>query len=266
MPAGSGSEAEHAAEALRGRIVRAGAGLLEEAGLDAVSTRAVAARAAVPPPTIFRLFGDKEGLLEAVGEYGFARYLEAKAVLLAQDEDPVEALDAAWNLHVAFGLAHPAYYTLVYGGLRPGHLPPAGRRAAAGLLETITRVAATGRLRMSVERAAAIMHSTAVGTVLTLIGMPEHDRDTAVADTARHMVTTALIDPPPDARTHARTRRNTHQGPAANRANSAGAAMALRTALDQDETTPLSPGERLLLGEWLNRVADARPDPDQLTF
>lgn len=52
---------------LRDRIVQAAADLLEREGLEALSTRAVAARADVPPPTIFRLFGDKDGLLEAVG-------------------------------------------------------------------------------------------------------------------------------------------------------------------------------------------------------
>ena len=32
--------------------------------------------------------------------------------------------------------------------------------------------------------------------------------------------------------------------------------MSLRTTLDQDDTASLSPGERILLGEWLDRLAD----------
>jgi len=50
----------------RHRIVEAAVELLEKGGPDAVSTRAVAAAAGMQPPAIYRLFGDKEGLLEAI--------------------------------------------------------------------------------------------------------------------------------------------------------------------------------------------------------
>ncbi|XVU28986.1 TetR/AcrR family transcriptional regulator [Actinoplanes sp. CA-054009] len=234
MVAQTGSE-------LRERIVLAAAALLEAEGLEAVSTRAVASGAGVPPPTIFRVFGDKETLLEAVGEYGFARYLERKATLSLQD-DPVAALRDAWDLHVEFGLAHPAYYTLVYGRVRFGYLPPAGRRAAEGLRQMITRVAAAGRLRMSVERAAEVMHGAGVGTILTLISEPSERRDRSAAEVAREMViatiTTGSAESPPS--------------------GTAASAMALRAALD-DRTASLSEGERTLLLEWLNRLADEPP-------
>jgi AcrR family transcriptional regulator len=44
-------------------------------GPDAVSTWAVSAAAGVQPPVIYRLFGDKNGLLDAVASYGFESYL-----------------------------------------------------------------------------------------------------------------------------------------------------------------------------------------------
>lgn len=234
-------------EDTRERIVRAAAEILETDGLDGVSTRAVASRAGVPPPTIFRIFRDKEGLLEAVGEHGFERYLQEKATLLTGD-DPVEVLRAAWDLHVEFGLAHPAYYTLVYGGVRSGYLPPAGERAVAGLHRMITQVAAAGRLRMSVERAAQVMHSAGVGTILTLISQTEDVRDLPAAREAREMVLATITD----------------AGPAGT-AGTAGSAMALRAAIEGGAEggveggveLPLSAGERVLLLEWLNRMADA---------
>ncbi|XVV16116.1 TetR/AcrR family transcriptional regulator [Actinoplanes sp. CA-131856] len=223
---------------LRERIVLAAAALLEAEGLEAVSTRAVASGAGVPPPTIFRVFGDKERLLEAVGEYGFARYLEQKATLLTQ-EDPVAALRESWDMHVEFGLAHPAYYTLVYGRVRFGYLPPAGQRAAEGLRHMITRVAAAGRLRMSVERAAEVMHGAGVGTILTLISEPSDRRDLAAAEVAREMVIATIT---------------TDSGGQPS-SGAAASAMALRAALD-GQAAPLSEGERTLLLEWLNRLAD----------
>ncbi|MEE4543106.1 TetR/AcrR family transcriptional regulator [Streptomyces sp. V4-01] len=235
---------------LRQRIIQAAAGLLEESGLEAVSTRAVAARAGVPPPTIFRTFGDKDGLLEAVGEHGFRMYLDAK-LRLASIEDPVEQLRAAWDLQVRFGLAHPGYYTLVYGQARSGYLPRAGRQAVDELRRMVTRVAAAGRLRMSVERAADVMHSVGVGTIITMISVPEESRDLVVFDIARELVIAALTTPPGD-------------GPPAGKdeedAALASSAMELRAALDRRGAPALSTAEQPLLVEWLNRLADTVPD------
>ncbi|KUN16202.1 TetR family transcriptional regulator [Streptomyces corchorusii] len=241
------TETEQAGTTLRQKIVLAAARLLEEGGLDAVSTRAVAARAGVPTPSIFRIFGDKEGLLEEVAEHGFRRYLDVKAELLTGD-DPVQALRDAWDLHIRFGLEHPAYYSLVYGQVRPGHIPQAGRRAAAGLRHMITRVAAAGRLRMSVERATEVMHSAGVGTILTLMSRPEGVCDLRTADTAREMVIDTLTLPPAE---------SGDGDAAAPRAAVVSSAMALLAALGQEGTVALSPAELSLLREWLNRLADA---------
>ncbi|MGW2713350.1 TetR/AcrR family transcriptional regulator [Streptomyces sp. NPDC001356] len=238
---------QQAGPTLRQKIVLAAARLLEEGGLDAVSTRAVAARAGVPTPSIFRIFGDKEGLLEEVAEHGFRHYLEVKAELLT-DDDPVRALRDAWDLHIRFGLEHPAYYSLVYGQVRPGRIPQAGRQAAAGLRLMITRVAAAGRLRMSVERATEVMHAAGVGTILTLMSLPEDARDPRTADTAREMVIDTLTLPPAQLGTG---------DDGVRRAAVAGSAMALLAALDRKDTVALSPAELSLLREWLNRLADA---------
>jgi AcrR family transcriptional regulator len=42
------------------KVLEAAARLLSSGGVDAVSTRAVAAAAGVQPPTIYRQFGDKQ--------------------------------------------------------------------------------------------------------------------------------------------------------------------------------------------------------------
>ena len=45
----------------------------------AVTTRAVADAAGVQAPTLYRLFGDKDGLMEAVAEHVMAAFVHAKA-------------------------------------------------------------------------------------------------------------------------------------------------------------------------------------------
>ncbi|MEV0676414.1 TetR family transcriptional regulator [Actinosynnema sp. NPDC050436] len=105
----------------------AAAGLLAEGGIDAVSTRAVAAAAGVQAPALYRLFGAKQGLLDAVAAHGFERYLAAK-LTSPPGADPVEDLRRGWDVHVGFGLAHPAFYVLMYGVARPGRRPARASR------------------------------------------------------------------------------------------------------------------------------------------
>ncbi|MEU4832463.1 TetR/AcrR family transcriptional regulator [Streptosporangium sp. NPDC023615] len=220
---------------LRQRVVEAAAALLAREGRDAVTTRAVASAAGVQPPAIYRLFGDKDGLLDAVAEYGFTSFLMTKHV----DPDPghpVDDLRAGWDLAVEFGLANPALYTLMYS-------EPVKRTSAAFeagmevLLGRIRRLAVGGWLRVDEELAVTLIHATARGAVLTWLTLPEDRRDPALLTVLRESMIAAVTDREPAVR---------DPGPA-------GAARALRAALP--EQTTLSDAERRLLTEWLDRLA-----------
>src|ERR1700738_706030 len=167
------------ADNTRDRIVAAAAGLLSEGGREAVSTRAVSAAAGVQAPTIYRLFGDKQGLLDAVATHGFTTHLNSKTDL-KPTTDPVEDLRAGWDLNVGLGLANPALYSLMYGEPRPGAAPPAAVAAFEILAAHIHRIAEAGRLRVSEEHAAQLVHAAGGGTTFALIAMPEERRDLAI--------------------------------------------------------------------------------------
>lgn len=220
----------------RERIVEAAAALLDEGGREAVSTRAVSAAASVQAPTIYRLFGDKQGLLDAVATHGFRAYLAEKADQVPSD-DPVEDLRTGWDVHVSFGLANPALYALIYGEPRPGRSTPAATAAAELLAKRIRRVAEAGRLRVSEERAAQVVHAAGCGTTLTLIAEPPDRRDLAVSTLTREAVLASIITDAPV----------TSPGPGP-------AAVALRAVLPS--TSALTVHERALLTEWLDRIAD----------
>jgi AcrR family transcriptional regulator len=226
-----------AADGHRERIVTAAARLLAEGGPDAVSTRAVSAEAGVQPPTIYRLFGDKQGLLDAVAAHGFTAYLTSKSAVEPTD-DPVEDLRAGWDLHVGLGLANPALYTLMYGQLRPGTPSPAALAAAEILAQHIRRIAEAGRLRVPEDRAATLVHAAGCGTTLTLIATPEDRRDPELSPTAREAVIAAITTDVPAAAV---------SGPVA-------AAVTLRAVLPQ--TDALTARERGLMQEWLDRIAN----------
>jgi hypothetical protein len=105
------------------------------------------------------------------------------------------------------------------------------------LQERVHRVAASGRLRVSERRAVDLIRAGGTGVVLTLIDAPPGERDEGLADAAWAAVAAAILtdEPLPAA------------GPSA-------AAVTLRAALP--ELAEFSPAERLLLAEWLNRLAD----------
>ncbi|GAA2018846.1 TetR/AcrR family transcriptional regulator [Pseudokineococcus marinus] len=235
-------EVRAVAEAGRGRlrddVVRATLDLLAEGGRDAVSTRAVAAAAGTQAPTIYRLFGDKAGLLAAVAEHGYATYLAAKPP--ARGGDPVAELRAGWDLHVGFGLANPALFSLMYGDPVPGRRPEAASRALGVLRSRMTAIAAAGRLRVDVQLAADMVHAAACGVVLTLLGLQEGERDLALSSSTFDAVMAAVTT-------------DALESPVAGAVPAANALRAELPGLDE-----LSPAERDLLGEWLDRVTGPR--------
>lgn len=190
------------------------------------------------PPTIYRQFGDMQGLLNAVASAGFASYLQAKAARVGTG-DPVEELRKGWNRHVEFGLSHPHLYTLMYGRLRPGEESPAALEAAAMLQALMGRVAEAGRLAVDVERAAAMIHASAVGVTLVLLRAPE--RDDGLAERMREAVLGAVLTPEGDA----------VGDPGKQQA--AAHAVAL-IALLPTLPAALTEAERTLLLEWLKRL------------
>lgn len=224
------------------RLIRAAAGLLAEGGRDAVSTRAVCAAAGVQSPTLYRLFGDKNGLLEAVASHEFESYLSDKAALPRTD-DPVEDLRCGWDLHVGFGVTHPACYSLIYGGGRPGVETPAARRASAVLAGMVKRIAEAGRLRVAEERAVHLIHSAGCGMTFTLIAMPEDERDPALSVMARESVIAAVTTDPPEA--------------AEGDSDPISTTVALRALAPR--LSALTSAERTLLTEWMDRVAASAP-------
>jgi AcrR family transcriptional regulator len=225
--------------ATRDRVVAAAAGLLAEGGREAVSTRAVSAASGVQAPTLYRLFGDKQGLLDAVATHGLTVYLAGKTDL-QPGPDPVDDLRAGWDRHVAFGLDNPAVYALIYGDPRPGASPPAAAAAAEILAAHIHRIAEAGRLKVRADRAAQLVHAAGCGTTLTLISTPEPQRDLTLSDLGREAVIDAITTDPP--------------APAPAAPGLIGAAVALRAVLAHQSST-LTAHEQGLLREWLDRIA-----------
>ncbi|MEV6980658.1 TetR/AcrR family transcriptional regulator [Sphaerisporangium sp. NPDC051017] len=222
----------------RRRIIEATSSLLTEGGPEALSTRAICAAAGVQPPTIYRLFGDKQGLIDAVAAHGMELYLAGRPEP-DPDADPVEALRLGWDEHVGFGLANAALYTVVFGTPRASRPSLAARTTVAPLAARIHNIAQAGRLRVGEHLAVRLVFASGCGTVLTLLATPEDEPDLTLSKAAREAVIAAItVDKPRPIRPGVKS-----------------AAIALRALLD--ETDALTTEESALLRAWLNRIAHA---------
>ncbi|WP_367669681.1 TetR/AcrR family transcriptional regulator [Streptomyces sp. DT2A-34] len=229
---------------LKKRLVEAAADLLVAEGRDAVTTRAVSTAAGVQPPTIYRLFGDMNGLLAATAADGFARYLAQKSSR-APSADPVDDLRAGWDMHLDFGLGNPAHYLLMYGHPQPGGESDAAKEAHRLLREILERVARAGRLTVPVERAAQMVHGAGTGVTFALLALKPEERDLGVSAQTREAVIAAIT-------TSADTDGDVPRAPDSAR-EARRRVVALRSILD-DMPATYTPGERMLLEELLDRA------------
>jgi AcrR family transcriptional regulator len=219
----------------RENLVGVAAGLLREHGAAAVTTRAVALAAGVQAPAIYRLFGDKDGLLDAVAEHVMARYVADKS-LVAGTGDPVADLRAGWDAQIQFGLANAALFALLTDPDRSDR-SPAGAAGLEVLQTRVRRVAAAGRLRVPESRAVLLIRAAGTGAVLTLLSLPSEDRDPGLADAMWDAVAQTILT----------------DAPALPDEPATAAAVTFRTVVPDLAT--LTDAERALLAEWLDRAS-----------
>jgi AcrR family transcriptional regulator len=222
---------------LRQRLLAAAREQLVSSTTNDIATRAVCESAGVSQPVLYRLFGDKQGLLDALVDDGFARYVERKSGL-GETADPVADLYAGWDDHMAFASANRAVYRLMFAP-RPGATSPAHRQILDILVRVLVRCAAAGRLSVEPEAAARTILSANVGVALNMINQPGLYDDPALPGRMRDIVFGALVGgaaPAPEA------------DPVAT------AASRLHAQLSLTGTRALAPEELALLLHWLLKL------------
>ncbi len=224
------------------RIIDAAARLLREHGRGAVTTRRVAEEAGVQPPAIYRLFGDKDGLLEAVAEHVMAGFAASKAAIVeaasADNIDPLHDLRAGWHSQIEFGVTNPALFRLLSDPTRVARSPAAqsGKRV---LEARVHRVAAAGRLRVSEPRAVGMIQAAGIGVIQTLLATPAEHHDPGLAEAMYDAILAQILTDPPDL------------------PEGGSKATAVTFRAIAPELTMLSDAERKLLDDWLARVVSA---------
>lgn len=100
------------------RILQAAAAIADEQGVDAATTRAIADRAGVSYPSLYRFFADREAILDELLEQHCAA-LDAACVQAEQSwqiTSIADLLDNEMALHVAYYRRYPSSARLWMGG------------------------------------------------------------------------------------------------------------------------------------------------------
>lgn len=231
---------------VRTRILEAAAGLLAESA-DA-PTRAVCDAAGITAPTLYHYFGDKDGLLTAVVDFGWAAFLQTKRTVAAVVHEHIaDDVRAGWDNHLQFARENPNFYKLMWSPAIAAN-SAALREAYQMLYERLKLGAARGQLRMSAETAARTVMAATTGAALSLISQPDLFGDGTFTTYLREAVI-ASIAVPQDA------------APAPDRRAPAEPALATAAAMLSSklaaEDTPLTHPERALMQQWLTTLADA---------
>ncbi len=160
--------------------MEATADLISGAPGEDVTLRAICDIAGVQLPTLYHFFGSKEGLLNTTVSDVFDRAIAAEGLRERTYAGTLGEIRDVWDAHVAFGLAQPGFYVLMFGRARPNYLTPAAETARSLLAAPIEAASAAGALTAPADEALAILLAAAVGVTLTLI--VTGTTDTALAD------------------------------------------------------------------------------------
>lgn len=171
---------------MRAAMIEAARRLLEDSPICNVSIREVCEAVGVGKSVLYRHFGDKNGLLSAVIDEAFNRYIERKRSR-EHTADPVTDLHACWDDYLDFAAANPALYRLMFSPAMP-KMPDAAGRIFVLLTEALDRCAVAGALRIPSREAAQMILSANTGVALSLLSQPDRFGDPELSARVRDAV------------------------------------------------------------------------------
>jgi AcrR family transcriptional regulator len=156
---------------VREKILDAARELFAVEGYEAVTMRRIAERIEYSPTAIYFHFKDKETLLRELCDTDFGA-LAREFQKIARVEDPIERLRQTGRAYVAFGVAHPNHYRIMFMTphpvvkSEPSTLQKGNPEedAYAFLKATITEGLAQGRFRPELQDAELLSQMVWAGT------------------------------------------------------------------------------------------------------
>jgi AcrR family transcriptional regulator len=211
-----------------------------------ISTRAVCEAVGVGAPMLYRMFGDKNGLLAAVVDRAFARYLTRKRAA-PLSKNPVDDLYAAWDGHVEFALENQAVFRIAYAPSL-AEVPAGVGESRQLLVERLMRCAEAGKLTTTPDEAAQIFMAACLGVEMSLLSQPATFSYPGLSERVRDAILgDLLVDQKPSGKIQ--------QTDTLKR-------VALQmTAMIRATPTPLTGPEVTLMLQWLNTISTTECPP-----
>jgi AcrR family transcriptional regulator len=122
-------------------LVDAGIDLLEESGIEALTLRAIAARAGVSHAAPRNHFGSLRGLCTAIAAEGFRRHAAAMRDGINAATGREDRQQAALAGYVRFAAAHPALFHLMFSDILCDLVDPALQQAASASYAVLADIA-----------------------------------------------------------------------------------------------------------------------------
>ncbi|MFI5866718.1 TetR/AcrR family transcriptional regulator [Streptomyces sp. NPDC051546] len=138
-------------EALRTALLDLAARLLAAEGAAALTMRRIATAAGCSTTVLYRHFGAKDGIAEALYEEGFAR-LRRSLEAVPPSADPAAHLADLGRAYRANALTERNLYQVMFAGLIPGFTPTSEARAVAAASLEVLREAVRGCVAAGVFR------------------------------------------------------------------------------------------------------------------
>jgi AcrR family transcriptional regulator len=228
---------------MRTQMLKAAETILQASPESDISTRAVCDAVGVGAPVLYRLFGDKNGLLAAVVDYAFERYLSRKRAL-PLSENPLDDVYAAWDGHVKFALENPAVFRIAYAPSL-AEVPAGVEEARQLLVKRLIRCAEAGKLNTTPDDAAQVLMAACLGVEMSLLSQPSTFSHPGVSDRVRDAVLRDLLV--------------TGKASGRDRQPDRLKIVALQMAAMMRATpTPLTSPEVSLMLQWLDTISSAK--------
>jgi AcrR family transcriptional regulator len=174
---------------LRAALLSEAERMVRKRGIDQLSLRELARAVGVSHGAPRRHFSDRQALLDALAEAGFARLgSELRAAVDGAGEDFQERLRATTAAYIRFATRDPALLELMFAGKHrasAGALQKAAERAFSSLLELIEQGQAEGVLESGEpERVGLVLFATIQGIAALVTGgvVDAEQLDELVAD------------------------------------------------------------------------------------
>ncbi len=165
---------------MRQHIAKVALELMIATGYEKVSMRTIAAKIGYSPATIYLHFKDKDDLLFALHQHGFAK-LRASCQSVVSTEAPFDRLVSIGRMYIQFAVDNPELYALMFIRMAPirslkinnHHSEPDWRisQPAFDALTSAVRecVGAHAESKQNAERTALIIWGTLHGLVLLFL-------------------------------------------------------------------------------------------------